>query len=80
QVRASSDLYPYYDYAHGYGRPRAEYFTAPATVKSKEPTFDFVAHDSVVVVVLRPTATLPAVRPLPLLTDPDEVGLAWLAA
>jgi subtilisin family serine protease len=82
QVRASSELYPYYDYAHGYGRPRAEYFTAPAaaTAKAKEPTFDFVAHDSVVVVVLRPAATLPAARPLPLLTDPDEAGLAWLAA
>ncbi|WP_213019403.1 S8 family serine peptidase [Hymenobacter sp. BT559] len=79
QVRASSELYPYYDYAHGYGRPRAEYFTAPAAAKVKEPTFDFVAHDSVVVVVLRPTATLPSTRPLPLLTDPDEAGLAWLA-
>ena len=33
-----------------------------------------------VVVVLRPTATQPTARPLPLLTDPDEAGLAWLAA
>ncbi|TVT42947.1 S8 family serine peptidase [Hymenobacter setariae] len=79
QVRASSELYPYYDYAHGYGQPRAEYFTAPTTAKVKEPTFDFVAHDSVVVVVLRPAATLPTTRALPLLTDPDEAGLAWLA-
>ncbi len=80
QVRASSELYPYYDYAHGYGRPRAEYFTVPAAAKTKEPTFDFVAHDSVVVVVLRPASTLPTAQPLPLLTDPDEAGLAWLAA
>ncbi|MFD2221841.1 S8 family serine peptidase, partial [Hymenobacter bucti] len=80
QVRASAELYPYYDYAHGYGQPRAEYFTAPAAAKVKEPTFDFVAHDSLVVVVLRPAATLPTARPLPLLTDPDEAGLAWLAA
>jgi serine protease AprX len=82
QVRASSDLYPYYDYAHGYGRPRAEYFTTPAMGKAKikEPTFDFVTHDSVVVVVLRPTITLPTTRPLPLLTDPDEAGFTWLAA
>jgi subtilisin family serine protease len=81
QVRASSELYPYYDYAHGYGRPRAEYFMAPAaaTARAKEPTFDFVAHDSLVVVVLRPASTLPTARPLPLLTDPDEAGLAWLA-
>jgi serine protease AprX len=82
RVRASAELYPYYDYAHGYGRPRAEYFTAPAAAaaRAKEPTFDFVAHDSVVVVVLRPAATLPTAQPLPLLTDPDEAGLAWLAA
>jgi subtilisin family serine protease len=82
QLQASSDLYPYYDYAHGYGRPRAEFFTAPAVAKAllKEPTFDFVTHDSVVVVVLRPAATLPTTRPLPLLTDPDEAGLAWLTA
>jgi len=80
QVQASAELYPYYDYAHGYGRPRAEYFTAPAAAKVKEPTFDFVAHDSVIVVVLRPAATLSSTRPLPLLTDPDEAGLAWLAA
>ena len=79
QVRASSELYPYYDYAHGYGQPRAEYFTAPAA-KKKEPTFDFVAHDSLVVVVLRPAATVPPARPLPLLTDPDEASLAWVAA
>jgi hypothetical protein len=44
------------------------------------PTFDFVAHDSVVTVVLRAAATVPAARPLPLLTDPEEASPAWLAA
>ena len=81
QVRESGDLYPYYDYAHGYGRPQASYFTgAKPTARQVAPTFDFVAHDSVVTVVLRPAATVPTARPLPLLTDPEEVSPAWLAA
>jgi serine protease AprX len=81
QVRESADLYPYYDYAHGYGRPQASYFIDnKAAAKKLEPTFDFVVHDSVVVVVLRPAATLPAAQPLPLLTDADEPSPAWLAA
>ncbi|RZK60201.1 MAG: hypothetical protein EOO59_07110, partial [Hymenobacter sp.] len=81
QVRESADLYPYYDYAHGYGRPQASYFTDPKTTPRKAtPTFDFIAHDSVVTVVLRPAATVPVARPLPLLTDPEEASPAWLAA
>ena len=81
QVRESADLYPYYDYAHGYGRPQASYFTeAKSTPHKATPTFDFVAHDSVVTVVLRPAATVPVARPLPLLTDPEEASPAWLAA
>ncbi|MBX7093635.1 MAG: S8 family serine peptidase [Flavobacteriales bacterium] len=27
QIEQSADLYPYYDYAHGYGVPQADYFT-----------------------------------------------------
>ncbi|MGI4866515.1 MAG: S8 family serine peptidase [Janthinobacterium lividum] len=81
QVRESADLYPYYDYAHGYGRPQASYFTETKTAPHKAtPTFDFIAHDSVVTVVLRPAATVPVARPLPLLTDPEGVSPAWLAA
>ncbi|MVN75569.1 S8 family serine peptidase [Hymenobacter sp. HMF4947] len=85
QVREAGELYPYYDYAHGYGRPEATRLLArqkggvgaPAV-----PTFDFVVHDSLVAVVLRPTATVPAAQPLPLLTEPDEAGpsgTSWLA-
>jgi len=81
QVREAGDLYPYYDYAHGYGRPQASYFLAAKTPpRQLTPTFDFVAHDSVVTVVLRPAATVPSAQPLPLLTDPEEASPAWLAA
>jgi subtilisin family serine protease len=81
QLRESADLYPYYDYAHGYGQPQASYFLQPkAPSRPAVPTFDFVAHDSVVTVVLRPAATVPAAQPLPLLTDPEEASPAWLAA
>jgi serine protease AprX len=81
QLRESADLYPYYDYAHGYGRPQASYFTEAKMLPRKAaPTFDFVAHDSVVTVILRPAATVPTAQPLPLLTDPEEASPAWLAA
>jgi serine protease AprX len=80
QVRESAELYPYYDYAHGYGQPQASKLLAKAEAKKLAPTFDFVVHDSVVVVVLRPAATLPVALPLPLLSDPDETSPAWLAS
>ena len=80
QVRESAELYPYYDYAHGYGLPQAGYFLAKKAADKVVPTFDFVVHDTLVVVVLRGSATLPVARPLPLLTDPDEGSPGWLAA
>jgi len=76
RVREAGELYPYYDYAHGYGRPEAGRLLArlqgplPAVV----PTFDFVVHDSLVAVVLRPAATLPAAQPLPLVSESDELA------
>jgi serine protease AprX len=82
QVREAGELYPYYDYAHGYGRPEAGRLLArrpgPAAA---EPTFDFVVHDSLVAVVLRPAATVPAARPLPLVAEADELAAGttdWL--
>jgi serine protease AprX len=84
QVREAGELYPYYDYAHGYGRPEASRLLArrqgaqPAVV---EPTFDFVVHDSLVAVVLRPAATVPAALPLPLVAETDELAAGttdWL--
>jgi hypothetical protein len=52
EIEKSGSLFPYYDYAHGYGIPQASYFTdaAPAIV---EPTFDFVIVNDEMKVVLR---------------------------
>jgi serine protease AprX len=84
QVREAGELYPYYDYAHGYGRPEAGRLLARSAgpLPAIAPTFDFVVHDSMVAVVLRPLATVAAASPLPLLAEPDESGpgsAAWLA-
>ena len=79
QIQAAADLYPYYDYAHGYGVPRAAYFTAEASKKPPTAaTFDFVLQperDSVVAVIIRPDAggTVSAARPLPLYADSTEM-------
>ena len=39
EIQKSCDLYPYYDYAYGYGVPQAAYFTGELT--APERTFDF---------------------------------------
>jgi serine protease AprX len=39
EIQKSGHLYPYYDYAHGYGVPQASYFTAAN--KTNEKQFDF---------------------------------------
>ncbi|GAA4505975.1 hypothetical protein GCM10023172_34610 [Hymenobacter ginsengisoli] len=84
QVREAGELYPYYDYAHGYGRPEASRLLARrlGPLPALAPTFDFVVHDSLVAVVLRPEATVPAARPLPLVAETDELAAGttdWLA-
>jgi serine protease AprX len=48
EIEKSGDLYPYYDYAHGYGMPRAEYFNGD--LQNPSPTFDLVV-DSVIIKV-----------------------------
>jgi serine protease AprX len=83
QVREAGELYPYYDYAHGYGRPEASRLLARrlGPLPAVEPTFDFVVHDSLVAVVLRPAATVPVARPLPLVAETDELAAGttdWL--
>jgi subtilase family serine protease len=40
KIEASADLYPYYDYAHGYGVPQASHFTSEE--EKAEPTFELV--------------------------------------
>lgn len=48
-IQRSADLYPYADYAFGYGVPQAEYFTS--SPRSVAPTFRFVVEDDFVKVV-----------------------------
>lgn len=57
EIEKSADLYPYFDYAHGYGVPQAYYFMQLAKYPVDEvfkviPTFDFVKeNDSIRVLV-----------------------------
>ncbi len=75
-LEKSAELYPYFDYAHGYGRPRLAHFRPPASgaraENSTTPTFDFVLNDSLVAVVLRPEAALRPAEHLPLLVELGE--------
>jgi len=49
EVEKSADLYPYYDYALGYGVPQASYFVEGA--KQVEPTFKIEERDFYVAVI-----------------------------
>ena len=72
----SAELYPYFDYAHGYGRPRYNRFASPSKQPPPvvaAPTFDFVPHDSLIAVVIRPEAAVRPAETLPLLVDLNEV-------
>jgi len=72
-LEQAGELYPYFDYAHGYGRPRAAGFGAPGAGPEPgpavAPTFDFVVHDSLVAVVIRPEAARRPAEMLPLMTE-----------
>ncbi len=90
-LEQSAELYPYFDYAHGYGRPQSSFFMQEATTVAAalaagapagavgQPTFDFVAHDSLVAVVLRPEAALRPAQALPLLAELPEAALIAVA-
>ncbi|MBP5677024.1 MAG: S8 family serine peptidase [Bacteroidales bacterium] len=51
EIERSADLYPYCDYAFGYGVPQASYFVDKEN-KEKKPTFHFVTVDSTTVSVV----------------------------
>jgi subtilisin family serine protease len=67
QLQQSATLYPYYDYAHGYGLPAASRLLRPAAggAASPPPTIDFVVQDSLLGVNIRPAA----LQPLPFYAD-----------
>lgn len=50
-IEQSADLYPYYDYAFGYGVPQASFFTDPQKRNiEKQPTFEFKDFGKYVVI------------------------------
>jgi len=58
EIEKSADLYPYFDYAHGYGVPQAYYFLQFAKYKLEEdykivPSFDFVKENDTVRVIIK---------------------------
>ena len=42
EIEKSANLYPYYDYAHGYGVPQAKYFTDGLKNSTSKKSFEFV--------------------------------------
>jgi len=70
KLEKAGELYPYYDYAHGYGRPQsAALLPGGAASTSTVPTFDFVRRDSMLAVIIRPAAATVPARTLPLYAD-----------
>jgi serine protease AprX len=58
EIEKSGSLYPYFDYAHGFGVPQADKILEIAS--EPEPTFDFVIVNSNVKVILRERYSYPA--------------------
>ncbi len=52
KIEASADLYPYYDYAHGYGVPQASHFTGTQEQEKIKPTFKIVIEGNALNVVI----------------------------
>lgn len=69
RLQQSATLYPYYDYAHGYGLPQASRLlrlaATGATAAGPSPTIDFVVLDTLLAVNIRPEA----LQPLPFYAD-----------
>ncbi|MBC6698736.1 S8 family serine peptidase [Hymenobacter puniceus] len=68
-LQQSATLYPYYDYAHGYGLPQASRLLHLAArggaAAGPSPTIDFVVQDSLLAVNIRTEA----LKPLPFYSD-----------
>jgi subtilisin family serine protease len=56
-LEKSAHLYPYYDYAHGFGIPQASYFISEE--KIPETTFDFVIINNDIKIILREKYSYP---------------------
>nr|WP_262904711.1 S8 family serine peptidase [Hymenobacter lucidus] len=70
KLQACADLYPYFDYAHGYGLPRAAAFLRPsAAPHHSQPTVDFIRQDTMLAVLIRPEAAIIPAQVLPMYSD-----------
>lgn len=52
EIQKSTDLFPYYDYAHGYGVPQANYFLNKTDSALTGTTFEFVENNGTILVVV----------------------------
>jgi len=58
KIEQSATLFPYFDYAHGYGIPQAEYFLTADSIGNRDtiysvPTFDILSEGKMLVVIIR---------------------------
>ncbi|HBF88195.1 MAG TPA: peptidase S8 [Bacteroidales bacterium] len=51
EIQKSGDLYPYYDYAHGFGVPQAGYFVN-TTMLEKIPTFEIFEDNNLLKIII----------------------------
>lgn len=52
EIEHSANLFPYFDYAHGFGVPQANYFTN-SSLPFAEPNFEFITDSTTLQVVLK---------------------------
>ncbi len=53
KIQESSHLFPYFDYAHGYGVPQASYFITSQSYEIQTPTFDFIESADTVFIKIK---------------------------
>ncbi|WP_196282007.1 S8 family serine peptidase [Hymenobacter jeongseonensis] len=78
ELEKSGELFPYFDYAHGYGRPRYQHTglsNRSSSSAATGPTFDFMPHDSLVAVVIRADAALRPAELLPMMVEQSGVAV-----
>lgn len=62
EIEKSADLYPYYDYAHGYGVPQASYFTNQVRMEIA-PTFNVEVAGNTIKINIIDTASIHSQKP-----------------
>ncbi|MBI5539415.1 MAG: S8 family serine peptidase [Bacteroidia bacterium] len=48
EIEKSATLYPYFDYAHGYGIPQASYFLNSMVSVAKQPTVEIIVNENAI--------------------------------